>query len=36
MHFDLTANGADLRGTVQLSDGDNHASANLVLRRVEK
>jgi len=36
MHFDLTANGAELRGTVQLSQGDDHSSAKVVLTRVEK
>ena len=36
LHFDLTVNGAELRGTVQLSQGDDHSSANVVLKRVEK
>ena len=36
MHFDFTANGAELRGTVQLSQGDDHSSAKVVLTRVEK
>jgi hypothetical protein len=34
MHFDLTASGVELRGTVQLSQGDDHSSASVVLKRV--
>jgi len=34
MRFDLTANGAELRGTVHLSEGDQNASASVVLKRV--
>jgi len=36
MHFDLTASGAELRGTVQLSQGDDHSRASVVLKRVSE